>query len=479
MGRISLCLCGGGTVRRWLGLPLLLVACGAEPAPLPPPGQILLFIDTDAPLPAAPGSIDTDDPPPLFDHLRVDVGLAEELANDTPHAERDFVVHCGSFDDGPLSLGIAPPLGAGGYAVRLRLYRAADAIADVAATSSSIDYRVALPEVADEGVVRLLVTLRVDDTARPRSFDATELERDVPASASIGAWPGAARVPCSEPAGPGEACVPGGAFWMGDPELRNDTEVENAEREHLVVISPFFIDTHEVTVGELRAVEPQLRDAGVALPPIWSGESAGGAEDDYSTFTTGPSDADPFDARAELPVNAVTWETARAYCRALGKDLPSESMFEFLASGRGLEQKYVWGDDAPDCADAVSGRAGFGVYATFDGACRPSGSPGGVLAAGAGSSDRAELPEGEVLDLAGNLSEWALDWFNAEDEGVWAEAGVAHDPIALDQGRAGARRSVRGGSWRGRYVELRAAARVARDPNVVNRSLGFRCARRP
>jgi formylglycine-generating enzyme required for sulfatase activity len=250
-----------------------------------------------------------------------------------------------------------------------------------------------------------------------------------------------------------------------------------------VVVSPFFIDTHEVTVGELRGALPALTRAGAALPPVWSGERTGLDEDDYSTFTLGPSEADPFDAQAELPVNGVSWATARAHCRALGKDLPSEVMFEFLASGRGLEQKYVWGDDAPDCADAVSGRAGYGVYETFDGVCRPGGSPGGPLPAGAGSSDRAALAAAhearEVLDLAGNLSEWTLDWFNAEDEGVWAVAGVARDPIALEIGREGARRTVRGGSWRGRYVELRAAARVARLPEGVNRSLGFRCARRP
>jgi formylglycine-generating enzyme required for sulfatase activity len=270
---------------------------------------------------------------------------------------------------------------------------------------------------------------------------------------------------------------------MGDPELRNDAEVEDAEREHLVVVSPFFIDTREVTVGDLRAARDELLSAGQRMPPQWSGSSEGLDEDDYSTFTLAASDQDPFDDHADLPVNAVVWETARAYCLLNGKDLPSEAMFEFLASGRGLEQKYVWGDDAPTCDDAVAGRAGFGVYATFDGICRPLGSAGGALPAGAGRSDRIQLggtlDPSPVVDVAGNLSEWMLDWFNTEHEGVWIEPGVLEDPVALDIGSVGARRTVRGGSWRGRYVELRAAARVDRDPAAENRSLGFRCARRP
>jgi formylglycine-generating enzyme required for sulfatase activity len=370
-----------------------------------------------------------------------------------------------------------------GYVAHVRLYRAADAEAGLPALPSSIDTTLQLPVVAQTGIVRLLVTLHVDDTGVSRN-DATPLEIDeAPTSSQLGTWPATAAVPCAKPAGPGEVCVPGGAFWMGDPELHNETDVEDAEREHLVVVSPFFIDTHEVTVAELRARLGDLLAAGVPLPPPWSGSYEGLDEDDYATFTFGPTDDDAADAQAALPVNGVVWETARAYCHAQGKELPTEAMFEFVASGRGLERNYVWGSDAPSCNDVVAGRAGFGVYATFDGACRPSGSLGGPLPPGAGLRDRIELPGGDaadpLVDLAGNLSEWMLDWFNREDEGVWATPGVLYDPVADERGSAADRRAVRGGSWRGRYVELRAAARVGRDPEAKNRSLGFRCARRP
>jgi formylglycine-generating enzyme required for sulfatase activity len=465
-------------------LALFGVGCGAGAAAPSPAGQILLFIDTDAPLPAAPGSSGDVPAPALFDHLRVDVSRVDELAasGNAVAVERDFAVHRGLFAAGPISLGIAPPVNEAGYVAHVRLYRGADAEAGVPAPSSSIDTTLPLPLVAEAGVVRLLVTLHVDDTGVFRDEIPTKIA-EAPTSTLVGTWPGAAPVPCAEAAGVNEACVPGGAFWMGDPQLHNETDVEDAEREHLVVVSPFFIDTHEVTVGELREALADLLAAGVALPPPWSGSYEGLDEDDYATFTFGPTDDDSADAQAAMPVNAVVWDTARAYCHARGKELPTEAMFEFLASGRGLEQNYVWGSDPPSCADVVAGRAGFGVYATFDGACRPSGSPGGAVPPGAGLRDRVELAAGDdaepVVDLAGNLSEWMLDWFNGEDEGVWLTPGVLYDPVANERGGAGDLRAVRGGSWRGRYVELRAAARVGRDPEANNRSLGFRCARRP
>jgi len=472
----------GSRLVRLTLLATMCVGCGGEARELPPAGQLLLYVDTDAPLPPEPGSTEgSAELPALFDHLRVEL-LRDREAE--PLTQRDFTLNCGMFGRGPISLGIATPVGETGYQARVRLYRAADASSDEPAPSSTIERVVELPAVAENGVIERVVTLRVDDTGVPRRTpDNHSTQTTVAGVSALGTWPPATPTPCRGVAGPDEVCVPGGAFWMGDPQLRNDNEVQDAEREHLVVISPFFIDSHEVTVAELRALQAELNQAGVPLPPLWSGNTEGLSEDDYSTFTLGPSELDPADAQANMPVNAVPWDTARAYCQLRGKDLPSEAMYEFLASGRGLEQKYVWGDDPPQCEDVVAGRAGFGIYATFDGACRPYDNPGGVLPAGSSRRDRIQLGTDNapalVLDLAGNLSEWTLDWFNAEDEGVWATKGVLTDPVAEEPGRAGARRTVRGGSWRGRYVELRAAARVDRDPTVPNRSLGFRCARRP
>ncbi len=469
-------------MKRWLGLPaaLWLVGCGGQ-STLPPQGQILLFIDTDAPLPAAPGSAPDDSlPPPLFDRLRIEVRAVDAPEGDAPLARRDFSLHRGLFLNGPESVGIVPEPSEGALTARARLYRSVNVRSGEIAVSSTVDVTQLLPAVATDGVVQAFIELRVDDTGQPKTLGDVPDAVVVPTTSLVGTWPGAERVPCPAPPAKDEVCVPGGAFWMGDPALRDDSEVADAEREHLVVVSPFFIDAHEVTVGEMRERALDLVRAGVRMPPPWSGSSAGISDDDFSTYTPGPSTNDAADVQATFPANAVSWITARAYCDAGGKDLPTEAMFEFLASGRGWEQKYVWGNDEPDaCDDVVAARAGFGAYSTFEGDCRPGGTIGGPLPFGSGKRDRVELKGGVVLDLAGNLSEWTLDWFHTEDEGVWAAPGVLTDPVALEPGAGGDLHTLRGGSWRSRYVQLRAAARLGREPVAENRAVGFRCARRP
>ena len=100
----------------------LVLAC-REPAPevLPPVGQIVLFIDTDATVPVAPAN----DPraterPFLFDRLRVQI-LKEgaPVPGTITLAQRDFPLHAGRFAGGPVSVGILPPLDDPGLVAQL------------------------------------------------------------------------------------------------------------------------------------------------------------------------------------------------------------------------------------------------------------------------------------------------------------------------------------------------------------------------
>ncbi len=464
-------------------LALALAGCGGDSESLPPRGQILLFVDTDAPLPPAPGTAPAPGALPwLFDRLRVQVKRgAELLRDDEALADEEFSLHADRFDDGPVSMGIAPEPNDDGLVVRVRLYRGDRVRAGEPLPSGVIESNVRLPAVGSEGVQRVYVELRVDDTGSALGQPAPLAPvTDPPASSLVGSWAGATIVPCVGEPLAGEACVPGGAFWFGDPDLRGNPELLDADRERLLIISPFFLDRTEVTVAEFRELANELEQLGHALPPEWNGSSDASELDDYATFTPARHPNDPDDAHAALALNGVSWSTARAYCQLLGKDLPSEAMLEFAASGRGLENDHVWGNDEPTCDAAVVGRAGVGVYANFEGACRPTVSIGGVLAPGSSARDQLELePDGEpvVSDLAGNLSEWTVDWLTEQDEPPWAEPGVLRDPVALETGRHGMLRSVRGASWRDGFIALRAAARWGRTPEIANRSVGFRCAR--
>src|SRR4051812_39857114 len=68
---------GGAAMRAaFLGLTaFVLSACASDSdRTLPPPGQLLLYVDTDAPLPPPAGeTLRGDEPSALFEHVRIDV----------------------------------------------------------------------------------------------------------------------------------------------------------------------------------------------------------------------------------------------------------------------------------------------------------------------------------------------------------------------------------------------------------------------
>jgi formylglycine-generating enzyme len=463
----------------------LLASCGGQVEELPPRGQILLFVDTDAPVPPAPGTQAKPDAPPwLFDRLRIEVLLDDVAQPFIPLAERDFSLHEARFADGPVSVGVFPNPGEPNLVARIRLFRGDRTRNGEPIASAVVESRVRLPPTEPEGIRRVFVKLEVGDVGRPRGVPVPlDPELSIPRVSEVGSWAGARVTPCPAPAGVGEACVPGGAFWMGDPLLRDAPGLASSDEERLVVVSPFYLDLTEVTVGELREQAPELAKEFPVPAPSWSGASNGDPMDDFYTYTAGASAADPDDQHASLPVNAVTWAVADAYCRRLGKQLPSEAMFEFVASGRGVERSYVWGDDDPSCGDAVYARSGKGLLVNAAADCRPPGTIGGPLSPGSASRDRIDLDDGagaarRVVDLAGNLREWVLDWHAEQSQGSWSTPGLLSDPVADAPSDGSDLRSVRGGSWIHGIVELRAAAKRGRPAGEVSPALGFRCARR-
>ena len=298
-----------------------------------------------------------------------------------------------------------------------------------------------------------------------------------PGPAAVNSWPGAQPTDCAGAPGPDEVCVPGGAYFMGDPLVNNDLAGDDANLERLVAISPFFLDAREVTVADFRAhgnAAPAI--VGHDLVP-WNGTDDPNQRSTWCTYTDGPQAADPGDTHAALPLDCVDAIVAVAYCAALGKRLPTEAELEFVASGRGEERSFVWGGDVPGCVDAVWGLGGAGAKFAYADECLPPGEIGGPLPPGSGVRDRLTLAGGELVDLAGNLSEWARDRWSRQDEAFWSRPGVFRDPLADFPSTDGNEQTVRGGWWYIGPVGLRAAIRQHHSIGFASDAIGFRCAR--
>ena len=253
-------------------------------------------------------------------------------------------------------------------------------------------------------------------------------------------------------------------------------------------VSDFRLDTYEVTVGRFRAFvnaglgtrqNPPATGAGAHQQIAGSGWDAS-----FTTKLTGSTFelvtavkcsaswqtwTDTPGANEELPINCVTWYEAMAFCIWDGGYLPTEAEWNYAASGGDEQRAYPWSSPA----DSLTIDCGYANY--------PINIPSGrwcVNTAGGGGANRvgSESPKGDgrwgQADLAGNLSEWQLDW-----------ASMYSDPCNDCANLVmAASRSTRGGNFQGptspsRPGGQRVALRGAIDPGLREASLGFRCAR--
>lgn len=268
-----------------------------------------------------------------------------------------------------------------------------------------------------------------------------------------------------------EVCVPGGLFILGDPAVFAYGEFD-AVPEQAVIAPALRVDRFEVTVGRFRkALQAGLLE-GVPLPITNDGGLDLGSDDAvrHCTFTSTPHSFE------RHPLNCVTWDTARAFCKAMGGDLPTEAQWEFVAaaSGRpGRETRYPWGSDEPSCSRAVFARA----RSLAEGAteCAVDEADRGPQALRENEAMTGDVTPTGIVGMGGNVREFTLDDYRPYCSRCWFGASLddphcSTDPAAL--------RTVRGGDWAGGEDSLLAGLRdegVARD--AWSPRIGFRCVR--
>lgn len=175
--------------------------------------------------------------------------------------------------------------------------------------------------------------------------------------------------------------IPGGSFRSGEREIALD---------------PFAIGRCEVTNAEYERFFPEHRER-----------------------------RDSFSWRDRDPVIYVSWTDAARYCNRLSAEkglkpaydeqswqlipdadgfrLPSEAQWEYVATGRGENRRYPWGDEPPSRKHANLPPDPLGL------------DPYTRIGAGSGTTPAGSFPAGAsrdgVLDLAGNVSEWCTDTY--------------------------------------------------------------------
>lgn len=211
-----------------------------------------------------------------------------------------------------------------------------------------------------------------------------------------------------QPPPQGMVLVPAGWFQMGsdDPEAFGD---ERPLRR--VFVPAFYIDIHEVTNQEYRGVFPRHKCA----------------EDE-----------------GDLPVTLVHKSEAEAYCRAVGKRLPTSAEWEKAARGTD-GRDYPWGNDfRPECANV-----------------RPS-DEGPRRKAPVGSFPCGVSPYG-CHDTCGNVWEWVS---TNRVERLWFE----FPPRTIRRG------ILRGGAYGYAPEQCRTWVQAFEDLKATCHDTGFRCA---
>ena len=178
----------------------------------------------------------------------------------------------------------------------------------------------------------------------------------------------------------------------------------------------------------------------------------------------------------DMPVDTVSWEGARNYCKKMGLRLPTEAEWEYAIRG-GTQGEYYWGDN-------ITGKEANFCDSTCDLNNRESNLTDGFK----NSAPVGSFPPNAfgLHDMAGNVSEWVLDWM-AINENYYL-MGPTKNPQGprpeLDTcsgvdcvGAFSITQKVyRGGAWNQGIPSMRSANRKDAHFQLKADGTGFRCA---
>jgi len=294
--------------------------------------------------------------------------------------------------------------------------------------------------------------------------------------------------------------IPGGVFLMG-----SDRHYPEEAPAHKVSVDTFWMDRYTVTNREFRrfvdatghvtsaerpadpAEYPDAKPELLAASSVLFEKTAGPVDmrNPYAwwTYVRGADWTHPRGPGSSLegledhPVVHIAFEDAEAYAKWANKELPTEAEWEFAARG-GLEAAaYVWGDDYMPGGKPMANtwQGAFPWQNLLDDGYEWTAPVGSFPANGYG-----------LYDMAGNVWEWTLDWYQHHDKIEKACCTIV-DPRggtrdgSLDprvKGTRKPRKVMKGGSYlcAPNYCQrYRPAARMAQDIDTSTCHLGFRC----
>ncbi|MGV8091526.1 MAG: formylglycine-generating enzyme family protein [Mangrovibacterium sp.] len=305
----------------------------------------------------------------------------------------------------------------------------------------------------------------------------------------------------------GMVLIPGGSYVMGGDSIWGRSD---EFPHHMVNISPFYMDEHEVTNGQFKEFikatgyvttaerKPEWEELKKQLPPgtpkppdevlvpaslVFKSTAGPVPLNDPSAWWKWVPGADwrhpqgpesSIEGMDHYPVIHVSWEDASAYARWAGKRLPTEAEWEFAARGGKQQVIYPWGNEQihsgkpktnswdghfPDRNTVQDGYPGLAPVKQYP-------------------------PNGYGLyDMGGNVWEWCADWYHADYYADCVQNKITDNPqgpeTSWDPDEPYALKKVtRGGSFlcNDQYCSgFRVSARMKTTWDTSLSHTGFRC----